>query len=127
LSRPLTNHRPLVPRKLLPSPNIRPQPRMKKASEEHPKTMKFFARMFTQFFARARPDSTIAKPRFMKNTRKAVSRTHIVSMAILVFAICSAIAAVKTAGASAASSVCPRLASARTPSAVAALMPQRRR
>ncbi len=46
------------------------------------KTMKFFERMLTVFFARQKPDSTSAKPRFMKNTRDAVIRTHTVSMPI---------------------------------------------
>ena len=41
--------------------------------------MKFLARMFTVFFARHRPDSTMAKPRFMKNTRNPVSSTQKVS------------------------------------------------
>ncbi len=39
------------------------------------KTMKFFERMLTVFFDRQNPDSTSANPRFMKNTRDAVS-TH---------------------------------------------------
>ena len=50
--------------------------------EETAKTMKFFARMFTAFLARHRPDSTMANPRFMKNTRNAVTKTHTVSIAI---------------------------------------------
>ena len=43
------------------------------------KTMKFFARMFTVFFARHSPLSTIAKPVFMKNTSIAAIRTQTVS------------------------------------------------
>src|SRR5262245_49169358 len=43
------------------------------------KTMKFLDRMLTVFFDRHIPDSTSAKPRFMKNTRDAVIRTHTVS------------------------------------------------
>ena len=42
-------------------------------------TMKFFARMLTAFLARHNPDSTMAKPRFMKKTRNAVNSTHAVS------------------------------------------------
>jgi hypothetical protein len=49
--------------------------------------MKFFARMLTVFFALARPDSTMAKPKFMKNTRKAATSTHRVSIATLKFMI----------------------------------------
>ena len=45
------------------------------------KTMKFFERMLTVFLARQNPDSTSAKPRFMKNTRDAVSTTQMVSSA----------------------------------------------
>ncbi len=66
--------------------------------------MKFLARMFTQFLARASPDSTIANPRFMKKTSMPAISTQTVSRAILVLAICSAIAAVNATGASAASS-----------------------
>src|SRR5687768_17313818 len=43
--------------------------------------MKFFDRMLTVFFARQNPDSTSANPRFMKNTKAAVSTTQIVSKA----------------------------------------------
>ena len=42
--------------------------------------MKFFDRMLTVFLARQNPDSTSAKPRFMKNTRDAVNNTQIVSI-----------------------------------------------
>ncbi len=42
--------------------------------------MKFFDRMLTVFLARQNPDSTSAKPRFMKNTSDAVISTHIVSI-----------------------------------------------
>src|SRR5438128_1613190 len=41
--------------------------------------MKFFDKMFTQFFARAKPDSTQPKPRFMKNTNMPQIMTHTVS------------------------------------------------
>jgi hypothetical protein len=44
------------------------------------KTMKFFERILTVFLARQNPDSTSAKPRFMKNTRAAVSKTQTVSI-----------------------------------------------
>ena len=47
------------------------------------KTMKFFERMLTVFFDRHIPDSTSAKPRFMKNTSDAVNSTQIVSSAIV--------------------------------------------
>ena len=53
--------------------------------------MKFFARMLTVFFALHRPDSTMAKPRFMKKTRNAVTSTQRVSRAIrsvLVSTVC---------------------------------------
>ena len=43
--------------------------------------MKFFERMLTVFLDRQKPDSTSAKPRFMKNTSEAVSTTQIVSRA----------------------------------------------
>ena len=43
--------------------------------------MKFFERMLTVFFERQKPDSTSAKPRFMKNTSDAVSTTQMVSSA----------------------------------------------
>jgi len=39
--------------------------------------------MLTVFFDRANPDSTAAKPRFMKNTSIAARSTHKVSIAIL--------------------------------------------
>ena len=58
-----------------------PQPSSKKPIDVTAKTMKFFERMLTQFFARHMPDSTQAKPRFMKNTSMAVTITHIVSAA----------------------------------------------
>ena len=43
--------------------------------------MKFLERMLTVFFDRQKPDSTSAKPRFMKNTSEAVSTTQMVSSA----------------------------------------------
>ncbi len=75
---------PLVPNQGVPSPNIRPQPMTQNDSVDTAKTMKFFARMFTQFLARHRPLSTNAKPAFMKNTSIAVISTHVVSMPIRV-------------------------------------------
>src|SRR5690349_13729056 len=45
--------------------------------------MKFFERMLTVFLLRHIPDSTSAKPRFMKNTSDAVNTTQIVSSAIV--------------------------------------------
>ena len=88
--------------------------------------MKFFARMFTQFFARARPDSTIAKPRFMKKTSMPAIKTQTVSSAILLLASCSAMAAVNATGASAASSAWPRCASTSVPSTAPAIVGHRR-
>ena len=48
--------------------------------------MKFFERMLTQFFARHMPDSTQAKPRFMKNTSMPVTSTQTVSAPTLISA-----------------------------------------
>ena len=45
--------------------------------------MKFLERMLTVFFALAKPASTAAKPRFIKNTRIAASRTQKVSIIIV--------------------------------------------
>jgi hypothetical protein len=45
--------------------------------------MKFLDRMLTVFLARQNPDSTSAKPRFMKKTSDAVNTTQIVSSAIV--------------------------------------------
>ena len=70
----------LVPTKGLSPPNIRPQPRSRKPREDTAKTMKILERMLTVFFALAKPASTAAKPRFMKNTRIAASSTQNVSM-----------------------------------------------
>jgi hypothetical protein len=83
LSAPPTNQMPWVPKMGLPSPNMIPKPITRKAIEETANTMKFLARMVTTFLARQKPDSTLANPRFMKNTRKAVTSTHTVSMATL--------------------------------------------
>jgi hypothetical protein len=44
-----------VPKKELPSPNIRPKPINRKPSEETAKTIKFLERMLTAFFALAKP------------------------------------------------------------------------
>ena len=56
-----------------------PQPINQKDTDAMAKTMKFFARMLTVFLARHKPDSTMANPRFMKNTRNAVNSTQTVS------------------------------------------------
>jgi len=56
-----------------------------KPSEETAKTIKFFDRMFTVFFYLAKPDSTAAKPRFIKNTSRAANTTQRVSTIIVVF------------------------------------------
>src|SRR5688572_20275645 len=59
-----------------------PQPSSQNPIVVTANTMKFFDRMLTQFFARHMPDSTQAKPKFMKNTRNAVINTQTVSAAI---------------------------------------------
>ena len=64
--------------------------------------MKFFERMFTQFFDRHMPDSTAAKPRFMKNTSMAVMSTHIVSSMTLISTFVGPVAAAGSAAAGAA-------------------------
>src|SRR5690348_16082433 len=51
--------------------------------------MKFLERMLTQFFWRHIPDSTDAKPRFIKNTSIAVTSTQTVSAATLRLPSCS--------------------------------------
>src|SRR5262245_2009814 len=56
-----------------------PQPNIQKKNVVTANTMKFFDRIFTAFFARQKPDSTHAKPRFIKNTSMAVTSTHTVS------------------------------------------------
>ena len=58
-----------------------PQPNSQKPIDVTANTMKFLDRMFTQFFARHMPDSTQAKPRFMKNTSMPVTITQTVSAA----------------------------------------------
>jgi len=68
-----------MPTKPLPSPNISPQPSTQNDRDEIAKTMKFFARMFVQFLARHRPDSTSAKPAFIQKTSMAATRTQRVS------------------------------------------------
>ena len=73
-----------VPIKGLSPPNIRPQPNSMKPRDEMANTMKFLDRMLTVFLARARPASTEAKPRFMKKTRMAASRTQKVSMMLVI-------------------------------------------
>src|SRR5262245_22725997 len=54
--------------------------------------------MFTAFLALQRPDSTSAKPRFMKKTRKAVRRTHIVSIETFVLSMVGALVVCAKAG-----------------------------
>ena len=73
-----------MPMKSFPLPNIKPKPIAQNATDEAAKTMKFFARMLTAFFAWQSPLSTSAKPAFIQNTRKAVTSTHNVSSATLV-------------------------------------------
>ncbi len=65
-----------------PLPNMIPQPRSQKPIDVAANTIKFFERMLTAFFARQKPDSTHAKPRFMKNTKNAVIMTQLVSAMI---------------------------------------------
>ena len=47
-------------------------------------TIKFLDNILTQFLTLAKPDSTIAKPKFMKKTNIAVTNTQIVSSITLV-------------------------------------------
>src|SRR5688572_20012319 len=70
-----------------PLPNISPQPKNQKPMDETAKTIKFLERILTQFFARQNPDSTQAKPRFMKNTSMPVKSTQMVSIATLMSAV----------------------------------------
>jgi len=79
LSAPPTNQSPCVPKSWVPSPNMRPKPRTRKATEETANTMKFLASTVTVFLARQNPDSTIANPRPVKKTRNAVTSVQIVS------------------------------------------------
>ena len=74
---------PELPKIELPLPNIMPNPINQKKTVVTQKTMTFFDRIFTAFFERHKPVSTIPKPRFIKNTRKAVIRTQTVSAANL--------------------------------------------
>lgn len=53
------------------APNIRPKPMTKNATLPTEKSMRFFMRIFTAFFAREKPVSTMANPACMKNTRNA--------------------------------------------------------
>src|SRR3990172_1194578 len=66
-----------------PLPNMIPNPMIQKNAVVTAKTMKFFDKMLTQFLARQNPDSTQAKPRFMKNTSIAVINTQTVSIPTL--------------------------------------------
>ena len=92
----------------LSAPNIRSQPMSQKPMTVAANTTKFFERMLTQFLARAKPDSTQPKPRFMKNTSIPQTSTQTVSAASQrFFTICAAsgtgIAGAAAAGAAAAS------------------------
>jgi hypothetical protein len=58
---------------------MKPNPIAQKAKLVTQKTITFFDKIFTAFFDRQRPDSTVANPRFMKKTRAAVIRTQTVS------------------------------------------------
>ena len=68
-------------------PNMNPQPSNIKPSDETAKTIKFLDKILTVFFARAKPASTDANPRFMKKTRIAARNTHKVSIIIVVSTI----------------------------------------
>ena len=68
-----------MPTKGLSPPNISPHPSSMKPKDDTAKTIKFLDRMLTVFLARAKPASTEANPRFIKNTRMAASSTHNVS------------------------------------------------
>ena len=78
----LAKNRLVRPEKPFPFENISPHPINQNPTDARANTIKFFARIFTVFFARQRPDSTIANPRFIKNTRNAASRTQTVSSPI---------------------------------------------
>jgi len=58
-----------------------------KPREETAKTIKFLDRILTAFFDLAIPDSTAAKPRFMKNTNTAANITQRVSIIIVILII----------------------------------------
>src|SRR4026207_1773842 len=75
-----------------------PQPISQKPLVVTANTMKFFERMFTQFFARHMPDSTVAKPRFMKNTSMPVTSTQTVSAITLSSALVGAAGAAGAGG-----------------------------
>ena len=55
------------------TPNMIPNPIAQYASEPAAKSMRFFMQMFTAFFARVSPVSTMAKPACMMKTRKAAT------------------------------------------------------
>ena len=67
--------------KLFPSPNMMAKPNIQKAMDESPKTTKFFPRILTAFLPRQNPASTQPNPAFIQKTRKAVTRTQMVSTA----------------------------------------------
>ena len=69
-----------MPTKGASPPNISPHPSSRKPRDETAKTMKFLDRMLTVFLARAKPASTAANPRFIKNTKIAARNTHRVSV-----------------------------------------------
>ncbi len=55
------------------APNMMAKPTSQNASEPTEKSIRFFMQMFTAFFARVSPVSTMAKPACMRNTRKAAT------------------------------------------------------
>jgi len=72
----LDNKKCVVPNRPLVAPNISPKPTRKNAIEPMEKSIRFFIRMLTAFFALVKPHSTIAKPGCMKNTRNAATHVH---------------------------------------------------
>ncbi len=75
--------KPLVPKKPLVTPNIRPKPTSQKTRLPTEKSIRFFMSMLTAFLALVKPVSTMAKPACMKNTKKAA--THVQTMSKLVW------------------------------------------
>jgi hypothetical protein len=59
---------------------MKPQPIAQKTREPMQKSIRFFMRIFVEFFARVRPVSTKANPACMKNTRAPVMTNQIISI-----------------------------------------------
>src|SRR3990172_8718432 len=122
-SAPPRNQSPCVPNSGVPSPNMMPKPTARKAIDETANTTKFFARIVTVFLARQKPDSTAAKPRFMKKTRNAAASTHTVSMATLASAAFASSVSSGSTGLSCASAAPPAASKPPTASARSTLRP----